>query len=111
VRTRRPRIYGRWLVEIAACEGLPLPTPEQLAEVEFWEVNAGEFKINADDPIPALAVSDPSGGRMYVSIAHIWDELTIKHEFVHFLLRWKFGQAYQGGHPTEYFGRCELDLN
>lgn len=103
-----PRIYAKWLAEIVACEGLPFPTREQLEGLTFWEVNASDFQVNDDTRHTAVGVSDPPAGRMYVSIAFIWSEETIKHEFLHFLLRWTFGMAYQGGHPLEYYAKCGM---
>jgi len=103
-----PQIYARWLVEIALCEGLPLPTEAQLRELTYWEVNAGDFQINADTTHAFIGMIDPDEKRMYLSIARVWDEETVKHEYLHMVLRWTFGEAYRGEHPMTYFGRCGM---
>lgn len=104
------RIYGRWLGEIAACEGLPLPTQEQIAVIRFVEVNASTFEVTMADGTEgdrALGAADFGANLIYISFARVYDRDVVVHEFVHWLLHWK-NPKYIGGHPKEYFTKCGL---
>lgn len=105
-----PLVYGKWLHDIAACERLPLPTEEQVSKLTFYAVNAESFQINRDTVNILLGVVDPSLDRVYVSLPQMWDRETIQHEFVHMLLRWKYGELYANKHPSEYFTKCRMHV-
>jgi hypothetical protein len=106
-----PKIYAKWLIDIATCEGLPLPSIDQISKLTFWEVNAESFQINADTTMVLLGVVDGSNNRVYIAYPQIWDKETISHEFLHMLLRWNFGEKYRNQHPLEYFGKCHMHVS
>jgi hypothetical protein len=103
-----PHVYGKWLKDIASCEGLPMPDSSQISKITFWMINAGDFQINGDTVNTLLGVVDPLTNRIYVSLPQVWDQETIKHELLHMLLRWKYGELYANKHPSEYFTKCRM---
>jgi hypothetical protein len=103
-----PHVYGKWLRSLAECEGLPMPTEAQVSKLTFFIVNAESFQINGDTVNIMLGVVDPSLNRIYIALPQMWDQETIKHELLHMLLRWKYGELYLNQHPTKYFAYCGM---
>lgn len=106
-----PKAYHRWWNEIAECEGLVVPNDSIVDLITFFEVNAGSFEYNDNRDYAVLGVSVPQEGLMYLSIAQLWNEQTVKHEFLHFQLYFVFKGTYNqsnADHPKEFFNRCGM---
>lgn len=108
-----PPVYTKWLHELERCAKVTFPDT-LLSQITFIEVNANDFKINADGThtAPHLAVSVVNEGRTFISVAHMYNWRTVKHELLHYALYYMFGDKYYGGpygdHPPEYFDKCGL---
>lgn len=98
--------YDRWWHEVAACEGIELPT--YYAIVRYVQINYPYFDL-PESPSPkgevTLGHAFVREWQMYIAIPYRWDEAVVKHEMAHFLLYW--AHIANGGHPNPYFdGHC-----
>lgn len=105
------KVYDRWWHEIAECEGLPLPPFYAL--VRWHQINASFFADSAGAAVEEkaganiswfAAVSYLNTWQTFVALPYRYVEEVIKHEMLHWLLRWH--AAITQGHPSPYFGRC-----
>jgi len=92
-----PEIYEKWWREIAACEKLPLPLAHY--QVRFYQVNAWRFYDLAHPMYGidffgkkvlmwAVGLSYGKDLEMYLALPHIYEEIILKHEMIHFLMYW-----------------------
>lgn len=98
--------YDLWWHEVAACEGLQLPSYYVL--VRWVEVNYPYFIVDEDPPPPGNVTLGHSFMRdleVYIAAPYRRDPVIIWHEMTHFLLYWN--RIAAGGHPMPYFdGHC-----
>lgn len=114
-------IYFKWMVELAACEGLKLPPLKDFEAFSFYEVNATAFQINNDTTQDYLATTVVGEKVMFISIGYIMNRGEMMHEFLHILLYYNFPDGRYTGqdsvtgtkknHPDQYFKKCGVNDN
>lgn len=107
-----PRVYNKWLHELSACENLPIDEAKA-ADIVYFVINSADFRVPATGKATYFALSNVHLDFMIVSLPKLYEEPFIKHEYLHYLLYWKFGMKYQDvghQHPVEYYTKCNVRL-
>ena len=98
-----PEKYYAWWNDVIECSGYDV-SEAALDSIEFWHVNRSSFI--ADGHPGHVGYAYVKENEIFVIRALKNDEVTIKHEMLHFILWWR-KEGYEGGHPEE-FEICNL---
>lgn len=106
----QPFIYSLWWAQIADCEGLEIPTPEQQASVQWFLVPSNFFTMDDWIGDPMLAGTWDKEPSIYMGQPYVFEEATVKHEMLHVELRWA-GFELKNWHPVELFERPDCGIH